>query len=189
MSQKTDEISSILKEQIKNYDVDYLTYDDVVQFSNIEDCTTNLCRVVKSNGDSGFGYVDIGKLLEDDGKERNDGAYRKYGENQVKTGEQLGLVHIIDATCFLMPFGYVYNDLDENQKKLLLARMILRNKLVKRLIYRSVVDKKSSYKRETGFLKESTQTRRRANVKRLFDFLYSSEECDLSVYFDNIVFD
>ncbi len=165
---------------MKNYNVNYLEAADIVQFSSLEDSTKKVCSVIKEAGDKGFQSLEVGKLLENDGIERKDGAYLKYGENQAKTGCQLGLLVLISNKFFLSCLGYVFNELDDEKKDKLLRRLILRNKLVQRLIYKAYKNGKSSYHSETGFLSESTRNRRKSNVKTLIAYFCDTNECDLS---------
>ena len=152
---------------INNYDVHYLTPDDVLQYSDLCDATINICCKFKQYGDSGFRFVDIGKMLENDGIDRKDGAYRKYGENHSKTAENIGLLHKIDYTYFLSCIGNVIDLLTKDQQEEFINRLLLRNKLVRRLVYKCVVFHEASYSYECGFLKESTMNRRKTNVKKI----------------------
>lgn len=152
---------------LKNYDVQYLTSDDVLQYSDLYDATINICSKFKANGDSGFRFVEIGKMLENDDIVREDGAYRKYGENHSKTGENIGLLQKIDFTYYLSCLGAVLDLLNVSQQEQLINRLLLRNKLIRRLIYKSIMYNNSSYSYECGFLKKSTINRRKSNVKNL----------------------
>ena len=64
---------------------------DVVQFSDFEDATVELCRRVAESGNSGLRFKDVGMLLFSDDIMRKDAALNKYGENHIKTAEALGL--------------------------------------------------------------------------------------------------
>lgn len=152
---------------LKNYDVQYLTSDDVLQYSDLYDATINICSKFKANGDSGFRFVEIGKMLENDGIVREEGAYRKYGENHSKTGENIDLLQKIDFTYYLSCLGVVLDLLNDAQQEELINRLLLRNKLVRRLIYKSIVYNDSSYSFECVFLKKSTMNRRKSNIKKL----------------------
>ena len=173
---------------IQNYKVPYLEASDIFQFSNFDDCTKNICRVIKEAGDKGYVALDIGKLLENDGLERKDGAYIKYGENQAKTAVQLGLLNLLSNKFFLSCFGFVFNDLSDEMQSKFINRLILRNKLIQRLIYKSKTNGKAEYSYEAGFLSQSTLLRRKSNVKTIINILSSTKECDLSGILSRIVF-
>lgn len=162
---------------LNNYDVKYIESSDIVQFSSIEDCTINLCKVLMENQDRGFKSEDIGKFLENDEKKRKSVAYYKYGENQAKTGEQFGLVYSLDHTFFLTCIGHVFDWLDEKEQTAILKRLILRNKLIKKFIYKSSNFNIVNYYSEVeGILSKSTADRRKSNVKKIIDFLVSGDE-------------
>lgn len=171
------ELKDFIYYGIINYDVSYLNSSDVIQFSNLEDATFKVCSVIKENDDLGFGFLEIGKMLENDGIIRKDCAYRKYGENQAKTAECLGLLHSISSTYYLSCIGYIINELDKISKEKLLRRIILRNKLIRRLIYNAYTYKSADYRSEVGFLSETTISRRKSNIKYLIGIINS--ECDL----------
>ncbi len=70
---------------------DYITSKDIPQFSSFKNCTKNICKKLLEVNDPGLQFIEIGKLLLDDGNSRNDVAYRKYGENHSKTAFELGM--------------------------------------------------------------------------------------------------
>ena len=143
--------------------------------------------LIKKNGDSGFKFVETGKMLLDDGVDRNDVAYRKYGENHAKTAANLGLLQVNEHTYYLSCIGYIFNELDYNIKTELLFRLILRNKLIKRLLFKVNRDGQALYKKEVSFLKESTINRRKSNVKRIL-LILSKNKFLKENYINNIHF-
>lgn len=171
------DLSEFLNYIISNYNVHYLTSEDVVQFSDFDDCTENICSLYKLNGDTGFKFVETGRMLLDDGIERNDGAYRKYGENHSKTACNLGLLQVNEHTYYLSCLGYIFNTLESEVKNNLVCRLILRNKLIKRLLYKVIRDGQAIYNNEVIFLKESTINRRKSNVKKLLKFIVDNNDC------------
>ena len=130
----------------------------------------------------------IGKFLENDDIKRTDCAYTKYGENHAKTACQLGLLHCIDKKYFVSCLGYVIGDLSEEKQKKLLNRLLLRNKLIKRLIYKCYHNNVVIYNDEVGFLKDSTKLRRKSNVKKMIEIIKSNNECDLTYLLEKIHF-
>jgi len=163
---------------LNNYDVFFLEACDVVQFSDFEDCTKNICREIKDAGDKGYKFIDIGKLLLNDGKIRKDGAYIKYGENHAKTAKELGLLTSLSNTYFLSCFGYIFNDISTQDQEKLICRLILRNKLIKRLIYRCQTADVVLYDDEVSFLSLSTINRRKPNIIKLISIIIrNSDSC------------
>ena len=185
-------INTPLKEYLfyllSNYHVPFLEANDVLQYSNFDDCTINICKVFKEAGDKGFSALEAGKLLENDGIERKDGAYTKYGENHCKTATSLGILNCLSNKYFLSCIGFVLNDLNEYEQKLLISRLILRNNLIKRLVYKSLKNGSASYEFETGFLSDSTRNRRKSNVKKLITILQNSDEISLKTILNTIEF-
>lgn len=173
---------------VNNYDVTYLEYQDVIQFSDFNNCTINLCRALLESGDEGNTFLQIGTLLADETSSRNEHALRKYGENQAKTAEQLGLVNNLSNTYFLSCIGYVLNDLQEVTHKKLITRLLLRNKLIKRFLYKCSLQDVVKYHDEVSFLSESTIVRRRSNVKKLLKMLLNNGEIEISALLDKIEF-
>lgn len=161
---------------ISNYNVHYLTSEDVLQYSDFTDATVNICKSLKMFGDNGYRFLEIGKILQNDGVIRNDVAYRKYGENHSKTAENIGLLQKIEYTYYLSCLGYVLEYLTDLELTDLINRLILRNRLVQRLIYRSVNNGESSYSFECGFLKEKTAIRRKSNIRKLVQKVKISTE-------------
>ena len=116
---------------------------DVIQFSNIEDATINFCEKVNEVNNPGLNFQEIGRLLQDDGIERKVGAYVKYGENHTKTAQTLGLAFELCNTYYLSGVGYIFIELNEEDREKLLTRMILRSKLFTRMMQASVNGRKS----------------------------------------------
>lgn len=171
-----------------NYNVSYLEAKDILQFSNFEDFSTKICKVIKENGDKGFSVLDIGKFLENDGIVRKDGAYLKYGENHAKAAREIGLLFSLSNKYFLSCVGYIFNDLEEKIRNRLLIRLFLRNKLIRRIIYRWKSDGSVDYYNEVGFLSLTTQKRRKPNIKAIIEFLSKSSEYNFVELLNNIKF-
>lgn len=155
-----------------------ITSKDIPQFSSINDCTKKLCKKLLEVNDPGFSFVDVGKLLLDDGKERKDGAYRKYGENHSKTAYELGLTQVKGSTWYLSCIGYVFLSFDEEKQNAILARCVLRNRFISRLIadseYANV-----NVMQYMHCLSESTKTRRKPNIMCLINLCKSQTHLDL----------
>jgi len=160
---------------------------DVFQFSNINDATFRLSTLLAENGNPGFSYLDIGKLLLNDNKERNDGAYVKYGENHAKTSSALGLSFEMSHITFVSCIGTVSSQLTEEQQNQLLVRLILRNKLIWRMYSAT---KLGSLNARSLFymLSDSTYTRRKTNIISILRILSNSKEFDFSPFVESIIF-
>lgn len=144
----------------------YITDDQLTQSSSFAACTSEMCKAIEWQGNPGMKYVDIGQLFPQYIKQRNEAAFRKYGENQVKTSAQLGLTFEYYDFWYLTCVGYVYNELDERQQKKLLARTILRTPLYQDILLR-LLEENVDMSDYMINLAPSTQGRRSGSIIRL----------------------
>ena len=158
---------------------------DVFQFSNFNDATDSFCEKVEAVDNPGLSHLEVGKLLLDDGKDRNDAAYIKYGENHSKLAKELGLGFEVCNTYYLSGIGYIYTELDDKQKKVLLDRLILRSTLIKRM-YQASENGNVDLRQFLYMLADSTYVRRRSNIKRILSYLNSSDEYDFHDFIEAI---
>lgn len=148
---------------------------DVFQFSNLDDATLNYCLKLKKVDNPGLSLLEIGKLLQDDGKERKDGAYVKYGENHAKLAKELGLGFELCNTYYLSGIGYIFAELSEDNRKHMISRLILRSKLICRL-YQASENGDVDLRQFLYMLADSTYIRRRSNIKKMADYLIKCED-------------
>lgn len=141
--------------------------DQLTQSSNFAACSSEMCHVIESQGNLGMRFVDIGQQFPQYIKQKNETAYRKYGENQVKTAAQLGLAFEYYDYWYLTCVGYVYNELDLQQQEALLARTVLRIPLYQDLLLRLFKGDVflTDYMQQ---LAPSTKGRRAGSIMRLF---------------------
>ena len=158
---------------------DSLTSRNIFQFSSLSDATDNLCRIIKCNNNPGYNAKELGKILLDDGKIRNDVAFTKYGENHGKTGVDFGLLYSLSNTYLLSCLGYVFNDLDIRTQRALFLRLLLRNTLVmyilKKTMQGQLVDRHSFVA-----ISDSTYIRRKSNIHKVLSILTEQQEYDFS---------
>ncbi len=143
--------------------------DQLTQSSNFAACSSEMCNVIVSNGNPGLRFIDIGQQFPQYVKQKNDAAYRKYGENQVKTSAQLGLTFEYYGYWYLSCVGYVYNELNHQQQEALLARTILRTPLYQDMVLKLLCGDVDL----TDYMKQiapSTQGRRAGSIIKLLDF-------------------
>ncbi len=187
-------VEKIISEPIDRYIIyikglkerEQITSKDVFQFSDFSDATLVICEKIKAHNNPGVKYIDVGKILLDDGKIRKDGAYTKYGENHVKTAEAIGLFFELSSTYFLSCLGYVYCDLSNDDRKKLLTRLLLRNRLIVRMMQAS--ENGNVNAREFLYmLSDSTYLRRKSNIKAVLNILDSSDEYDFTDFVEKII--
>lgn len=143
--------------------------DQLTQSSNFAACSTEMCAAIEFKGNPGMKFVDIGQLFPQYIKQQNETAFRKYGENQVKTSAQLGLTFEYYDYWYMTCVGYVFNELNQQQQEALLARTILRIPLYQDLVLRLLRGDVFL----TDYMKQiapSTQGRRTGSIMRLLDF-------------------
>jgi len=140
--------------------------DQLTQSSSFSACSSEMCRAIESQGNLGMRFIDIGQLFPQYIKQKNETAFRKYGENQVKTSAQLGLTFEYYDYWFLTCVGYVFNELNERQQEALLARTILRIPLYQDLVLSLLKGDVflTDYMRQIA---PSTQGRRTGSIMRL----------------------
>lgn len=107
---------------------------DVTHFSSFPACEIDMCRALIWANNPGCTFVEIGRLFPDKVTSRNDIAYRLYGEKHVKAATQLGLTFEYYDYWYLSCLGYIYPDLQEDERKQLLARTITRNDLFQQML-------------------------------------------------------
>lgn len=186
---------NIIREPLSSY-VSYVLNDsvkeqviskDVVQFSNWDDATINICRKLKDINNPGVNFFDAGKLLLDDGKDRKDTAVIKYGENHIKTCAEIGLAFQYYKTYYLSGIGYIYVGMEAQDREKLITRLIIRSKLIKRLIQTTKLGN-VELRDFLYMLSDSTYLRRRSNMKNMVDILYHAEDPDLNILIERIQF-
>ena len=115
-----DKILSIPYSEYIDYIKDYkgiINDDQLTQSSSFAACSTEMCSALESQGNPGLHFVDIGKLFPQYVKVKNEAAFRKYGENQIKTSTQLGLTFEYYGCWYLTCVGYIFNDLEVDKQK------------------------------------------------------------------------
>lgn len=159
---------------------------DIIQFSKFEDATVNLSKTLVLAGNSGFTWEEVGcYLLRKVESKNSKGANIKYGANHLKTGMILGLSSNEGSKWYLTKLGYVFNELTVEQQDKLLTRLSLKTKLVSAVVYDSM-RKDVSVVKYINVLSESTQIRRRSNIKKLFSLLKDNVEYSVDYIFDSI---
>lgn len=186
-----DAINDIDCEWIVNYikthdNSEPIVSGDIFQFSSFDDCTVNICKVLKKENNPGVNYLSIGKLLLKDGKSRNDGAYIKYGENHLKTAQAFDLVWNCYNSYYLTCIGSVFDTLSKENQEKLLIRLLLRNKLVRKII-KITIQSPLDMRQFCYMLSDTTYIRRRSNLKKIFSVLAECKEYSFNEILNNIV--
>ena len=160
---------------------------EIPQISNYDACTTGICQVMKFRDNPGMDCLEVGRALFTDDVERKEGAFFKFGENQVKGASFHGLTHCYYKKWFLTCLGYVYPELDEELRQYLSARTLLRNPFF-HIIISEAKEKDVNIKKYMNGLSLSTQVRRSSSCMHFFDVIL--KQCQIegvslhSIFFD-----
>lgn len=146
----------------------------LTQSSSFVACSSDMCTVLESQGNPGLHFIDIGKLFPQYVKVHNDAAFRKYGENQIKTSSQLGLSFEYYGYWYLTCIGYIYNLLEVTEQKSLLARTILRIPLYQHIIS-EILEEDVEIIKYMQSLSDSTKGRRSGSILRMINICL--DEC------------
>lgn len=141
---------------------------DLTQSSSFSACEIEMCNALLWADNRGFNFLEIGKLFPQYVSHPNDTAYRKYGENQIRTSSHLGLVYEYYNYWYLSCLGYIYPSLKDDERMKLLARTVLRMPLYQDMVLRLLRGVVSL----TDYMKTmapSTQGRRAGSIMRLLD--------------------
>lgn len=137
----------------------------IPQYSSYEDGTVNMIHYLRCIGDFGPSFVEIGKHYL--GSDRNDVAYRKYGENHAKLAEVLGLAYIVNdgsKRVHLTEIGRELEKRDIEVQKSCIKKLAGQIPIVQKAIRDDFKSSKELESLMRNYLSESTVQRRRKNT-------------------------
>lgn len=162
---------------IENPSTEQIETRHITQSSSFEACEHEMIDVFLSENNRGLDFVSIGKHFTKYIRSNKDQAFRKYGENQVKTSAQLGLCYEYYDRWFLNCIGYIYNKLLKDDRQSLISRNILRDPLYSKIMS-DILFKDIDILQYMGCLNSNeTKLRRYDSVKRLISICLN--ECQL----------
>ena len=135
----------------------------ITQFSSFSSCEIEMCNALLWANNPGLQFLEIGQLFPEKVSSKKTAAYRKFGENQIKTATQLGLTFEYYDHWYLGCLGYLYPTLNDEEKQSLLARTITRNDFYSHLLI-NVIDHNIVISDYLNHLSNTTQKRREGNV-------------------------
>lgn len=192
MEEYVYQLMSYSLEEYLSYLVDHpnqaeITSRDITQLSNIDDCTTNMCRIMLEYNNQGLSLTKIAtNLHSDDNYKDNTVALTKYGENQVKTACQMGLTVFNNDLWFLTGVGYVINNLPEKVRTKYFAINLLRDPFYSKIIL-SLYEKDTNLRDFMSILSESTQKRRSSSCQKVLAFYM--KQCQIeNISINNLTF-
>ena len=169
---------------VSNYPIMKLDKSDFMQFSDPRDATTRLCSVFKTMDGQGLQAYELGTKLLPEGKKHE--AYRKYGEGNGKAGTALGLLSNFSNTYFLASLGYVLLDLNKNDQKQLLSRLIIRLPEYRQLFVEITKKGFVELREYMEQFPESTYVQRRSTFKNLLRMMCDADPSFFAPYIEKI---
>lgn len=165
-------ISKVFEIVINNQSLEDVLPSNIPQFSNLTDAYISTPNILGLSGQS-MAYDELGVYL-DNGKEKTEVAQRKYGENHSKLAALLDLVVITASSnsykVALSVFGTAFNKKNNNEKKKLAARLLLRVPIIQNLLI-GALSSEVDIDDELFCLSGQTKKRRKPNIASLLQFL------------------
>lgn len=148
---------------------------NIPQFSDFNDVYLETPRILSLSGQS-MTYDELGTYL-DNGKDKKEGARRKYGENHSKLAALLDLAIITEENSSykvsISAFGTAYDKRSNDEKKNLAARLLLRLPIVQKMLI-SALTTEVHIVDELSCLSDQTKKRRKPHLVSIMNFI--SEE-------------
>ena len=174
-------------EWIDNHTFFGIDSSDMPQISSFVSVFYGVVDCMLIDGDKGYKFIDIGKLLLNDGIPRKKGAYTKYGENNAKTAEYMGYLFSVKQRYFVSCLGYALKWIDKEKQDKLYTRLLMRTNLFK-AIYLMTKNGEISLRELFDFLSDKTYQRRKGGTKKILYSMMNSEEFDFTQIFSKVIF-
>ncbi|MHB8983992.1 MAG: hypothetical protein ACYC4E_01395 [Carboxydocellales bacterium] len=168
-------LSDIFEIVRKNPSLEDVLPSNIPQFSNLNDVYLETPNILSLSGQS-MSYDELGTYL-DNGKEKNEVAQRKYGENHSKLAALLDLVVItVNSNSYkaaISVFGTAFYKRTDDEKRKLAARLLLRVPIVQKMLIDGL-STETDIEDELSCLADQTKKRRKPNIASIIEFI--SEE-------------
>lgn len=166
-------ISEIFEIVRNNPSLEDVLPSNIPQFSNLSDCYIETPKILSLSKQS-MSFDELGTYL-DNGKEKNEIAKRKYGENHSKLAALLDLVVITALSnsykVSLSVFGKAHNKRNDNEKKKLAARLLFRVPIIQKMLI-CALSSEVDIEDELSCLAEQTRKRRKPNIASVLQFIH-----------------
>jgi hypothetical protein len=181
------DIYSIIKLIAKTKDRDIVDASNIPQYSNLEDATNGVVEILVKSGEEGITFDQMGYYLN--GKQRNDVANRKYGENHAKLATLLDIANINSSNTSALisssVLGKAYYKLSTENRELILARLALRIPAIQNILI-DAINGYISVDKHLSHLSIQTQKRRKPNVVAILEYIKKYSGQDMEYIFKNI---
>jgi hypothetical protein len=146
---------------------------NIPQFSDFADAYIETPKILESSNEK-MTYDQLGVYL-DNGKNKKEGAQRKYGENHSKVAALLDLAVIATSNNIYKintsVFGVAYNKRNEHEKKAITARLLFRIPIIQKMLIDALVCK-VDIENELSCLSKQTRMRRKPNIATMLQYLF-----------------
>jgi len=180
---KIFDIVKILKET----NLDNILPSLIPQYSKMNDAIHNVVDILYKSGKENLTFDEIGYYL--DGKEKNEVAQRKYGENHSKFASLLDLTSISAPNnvnhITLSVLGNAYRELPNEKRESIVARLAFRITIIQH-IFVNALGKKIIISDYMHGLSEQTRKRRKPNVSDLINFIKKHSSAEMKGIYDQI---
>ncbi len=163
---------------------------NIPQFSDLGDAFYAVPDTLSRSGQA-MTFDELGAYL-DNGKDKNNVAQRKYGENHSKLATLLDLAvitaHNNAYQVALSVFGATFCKRTKDEQKALVARLLFRIPIVQNILLRALSEE-VDISEALSSLSAQTLNRRRPNIVALVRFMYASidnRDCELTQVLQNI---
>lgn len=151
-----DELSKLTQTEV-------FTSSTIPQFSSLDDCFDSVDKLVRSGLD-GVSFARMGYFLRTNSRKK--GADCKYGENHSKCAGLMGLCRIQNGV-WRNSYSFAYEALDEATKIKIRPKLCLGIGLIRGYFINE--QSESFIQSAISCLSESTQIRRKSNIKTLIE--------------------
>lgn len=160
---------------------------NIPQYSQMRDAVHKVINITYESREEGLTFSKLGYYL--DGKNKNEVARKKYGENHSKFAALLDLISVSAPNNInhvaLSVLGHAYYKLPTKEREALVARLAFRIPIIQH-IFLDALDKEVTVSEYMHGLSEQTKKRRKSNVIDLINFLKQYETEETKQIFDNI---
>lgn len=160
---------------------------NIPQYSDLNDAIFEVPKILYKYEDS-MSYDQLGYFL-DNGKEKNQTAQRKYGENHSK------LSTLLDLTTITMPnnnfqinlsiLGKEYAKISKIKQEGIIAKLMLRIPIIQKILS-DATDKKVYLSDYMEMLTQNTLIRRKGNVQKIIKYIQDHSDYNISEIVSNI---
>lgn len=181
------ELIDIIQMLKKPTSLENILPSNIPQYSQMSDAIHEVVDILRRSGKKDLTFSDVGYYLG--GKDKNEVAQKKYGENHSKFAALLDLTSVYAPNnvnhIALSVLGHAYCGLTTEKQEALVARLAFRIPIIQHMFI-DALEKEVIVSEYMHGLSEQTKKRRKTNVIDLINFLKQYETKDMKQIFDHI---